>query len=149
MGEPVFHHILVPTDGSDHSIRAAQLAFRVAQVHHARITLLYVVDEQVVTQLDRLDAHNHTVDGRRQLCEQGRQYLAFLEHHAKKAGLEVTAEIRTGAPHEEIVALAGAAGAELIVIGHVGQRGPRRVLIGSVTERVIEFARCPVLVVKD
>jgi nucleotide-binding universal stress UspA family protein len=37
---------------------------------------------------------------------------------------------------------------DLIVIGQVGSRGPRRILIGSVTERVIEHAPCPVLVVK-
>lgn len=53
-------------------------------------------------------------------------------------------EIREGEPHEEIVALADEMGAGLIVIGHVGQRGPRRIFIGSVTELVIESAtaRC-------
>jgi nucleotide-binding universal stress UspA family protein len=149
MVESVFHHILVPTDGSEHSVRAAQFAFRLAQFHRARVILLYVVDEQVVDELDRLSAHNHTIDGRKELREQGLQYLAFLENRARNCGLEVDAEIREGEPYEEIVALAGAAAVELIVIGHVGQRGPRRVLIGSVTERVIEFATCPVLVVKD
>ena len=149
MVEPVFHHILVPTDGSEHSVHAAQLAFRLAQLHRARVTLLYVVDEQVVEELDRLSAHNHSIDGRQDLREQGLQYLAFLENLARNCGLEVNVEVREGEPYEEIVALAGAAAVELIVIGHVGRRGPRRVLIGSVTERVMEFAACPVLVVKD
>jgi nucleotide-binding universal stress UspA family protein len=149
MVEPVFHHILVPTDGSEHSVHAAQLAFRLAQLHRARVTLLYVVDEQVVEELDRLSAHDHSIDGREDLHAQGLQYLAFLENLARNCGLEVNVEVREGEPYEEIVALAGAAAVELIVIGHVGRRGPRRVLIGSVTERVMEFAACPVLVVKD
>ncbi len=57
-------------------------------------------------------------------------------------------EVREGEPYQEIVALADEIGVDLIVMGHVGRRGPRRILIGSVTERVIEFAHCPVLVVK-
>jgi nucleotide-binding universal stress UspA family protein len=51
-------------------------------------------------------------------------------------------------PFSEITNLAREQGVGLIVIGQMAGRGPRRILIGSVTERVIEHAPCPVLVVK-
>jgi nucleotide-binding universal stress UspA family protein len=51
-------------------------------------------------------------------------------------------------PYRVILALAAELGADLIVMGTVGRKGPRRVLVGSVTERVIEQSPVPVLVVK-
>jgi nucleotide-binding universal stress UspA family protein len=56
--------------------------------------------------------------------------------------------VRHGTPYSEIEDLAREQNIDLIVMGQVGHRGPRRILIGSVTERVIEYAPCPVLVVK-
>jgi len=148
MGESLFRHILVPTDGSESSVQAACLAFRLAQIHGARITLVYVVDEQVVKELNRLSPHDHAANGRKTLHDNGVHYLALLENLARASGLPIHSEIREGEPYAEIVSLAHTHAVDLIVIGHVGQRGPRRVLIGSVTERVIEFAGCPVLVTK-
>jgi nucleotide-binding universal stress UspA family protein len=55
--------------------------------------------------------------------------------------------IRDGEPRSEIESLACQLGVDLIVMGRVGQRGPRRILIGSVTERALEYAPCPVLIV--
>jgi nucleotide-binding universal stress UspA family protein len=56
--------------------------------------------------------------------------------------------IAFGVPYTEISNLAEKDGANLIVIGQIGRHGPRRLMMGSVTERVIELAPCPVLVVK-
>jgi nucleotide-binding universal stress UspA family protein len=54
----------------------------------------------------------------------------------------------TGSVAEEIVALAEAEGADLIVIGTHGRSGLRRILVGSVAEAVMRHAKCPVLTVK-
>ena len=51
-------------------------------------------------------------------------------------------------PHRVLLQMAAELEADLIVMGTVGRRGPRRVLIGSVTERVIVHSPIPVLVVK-
>ena len=56
--------------------------------------------------------------------------------------------VRHGVPYSDISDLAEEQAADLIVIGQVGGHGPRRLMMGSVTERVIELAPCPVLVVK-
>ena len=148
MSDPLFQQMLVPIDGSESSVEAAQLAFRVAHALCARVTLLYVVDTVVMREVMRF-ANHQPADVHEEFRKSGREYLRHLEELAHQANLAVRREIREGEPHEEIVALADELGADLIVMGHVGRRGPRRILIGSVTERVIEQAHCPVLVVKN
>ena len=59
-----------------------------------------------------------------------------------------TAVMRTGVPHEEIVALATDELADLLVIGTHGRGGVSRALIGSVADRVVRLAPCPVLTVR-
>jgi nucleotide-binding universal stress UspA family protein len=56
--------------------------------------------------------------------------------------------VRTGSANEEIVNLATDERAELIIMGAYGRTGLNRVLLGSVAERVIRFAPCPVLTVR-
>lgn len=148
MIESPFHHVLVPTDGSEGAIQAARLAFRLAKTFDARVTLLYVVDAMVLDELVHFSERKET-DVRREFEEAGRHFLTYLEELAGKEGLEVRTLIRQGEPFEEIVGTADELGVDLIAMGHVGRRGPRRILIGSVTERVIEFSHCPVLVVKN
>jgi nucleotide-binding universal stress UspA family protein len=147
MTSSLFYQILAPTDGSKDAERAARLAFRLAKLCGAQVTILYVVDATVVTEMTRFSNHQ-PADVSSELQHTGRQYLHHLQNLARQSGLTVQHEMRQGEPHTEIVALANGINADLIVMGHVGQRGPRRILIGSVTERVLEFARCPVLVVK-
>ena len=147
MTDPLFHQILIPTDGSQNSVQASQLAFRIAKLSGAQVTVLYVVDSAVLDEIARFSAAQRA-EVQQELYENGKQYLAYVEGLAQQANLTIQREIREGVPYEEIVALAAAIGADLIVMGHIGQRGPRRILIGSVTERVIEFAHCPVLVAK-
>jgi universal stress protein A len=53
-----------------------------------------------------------------------------------------------GKPFEEVIAAANDLGADLIIMGHTGRRGTSRMLIGLVTQRVLDYAPCPVLVVK-
>lgn len=147
MGPSVFASVLVPTDGSEASIRAAQLAIELLRGADGRLTLLFVVDAAVLSELRRF-AERSEAEVETELREHGRRYLGLLENEAAAAGVATTTELREGDPFEEIVGLARELGADLIVMGHVGQRGTRRVLLGSVTQRVLDFAPCPVLVVK-
>jgi nucleotide-binding universal stress UspA family protein len=142
-----FHHILVPTDGSQLSVVAARLAIQLAAFHQAGLTLVYVVDTSVVEALaERPEKMADRVE--KELALTGQRYLNYLSRLAHNAGLEPNEIIRYGVPYREIARLAQEQNVDLIVIGQVGQRGPRRILIGSVTERVIEYAPCAVLVVK-
>ena len=148
MNGSVFHRILVPTDGSEGSLHAATLAIELLRGTPGRVALLFVVDSAVLNELRRFGERSEA-EVEAELREHGRRYLELLGEQARAAGIVSDSHLREGDPFAEIVALAGEIGADLIVMGHVGQRGTRRVLLGSVTQRVLDFAHCPVLVVKQ
>jgi nucleotide-binding universal stress UspA family protein len=142
-----FRTILAPIDGSKTSTIAGKLAVDLAVSNRARLIFVYVVDETVVDEL----AHSFDKSSRetgRELARSGQRYLDYLSVLAQGRGVAADTILRQGTPHLEIVDEANKQGADLIVIGYVGRRGPRRILIGSVTERVIEYAECPILIAK-
>ena len=69
--------------------------------------------------------------------------------NARAAGLTVGIATRDGIPYHEIVALAQDKRADLIVIGTHGRGGVNRALLGSVADRVVRLASCPVLTVRE
>ncbi len=79
--------------------------------------------------------------------------LDLARLHARKVGAipnldSIYAHVRIGNADEHIVQLANDLGATMIIIGSHGRRGLRRLLVGSIAERVVRLALCPVLVVK-
>lgn len=147
MAERLFRHLLVPADGSDASVAAARLAFRIARSHDGHVDLLYVLDTLLCEELRRFDKRE-LEEIKAELLEQGRRILQALADEAERMGLSVQHDVRRGDPFEEIVSHAREQGSDLIVMGHVGRRPHKKVLLGSVAERVVEFAPCPVMVVK-
>lgn len=146
--EPLFRHILVPIDGSEPSLQAVQMALRVQEVCTAcKMTVLYVIDKMVLNELVRFSKRDEK-EVSAELEEQGRRYLELARKDAGRRGLTVECETRRGDPFEEVIAVANHLRADLIVMGHTGRRGTSRVLIGSVTQRVLDYAPCPVLVTK-
>ena len=146
--EPVFKHILVPIDGSEPSLAAAHLAVRLIQACSVgRLIVLHVVDQLVLMELVRFGSRGAN-EVQAELEQHGRQYLDLVSQEAEREGVAVQSQTRRGDPFEEIVAAANESGADLIVMGHTGRRGTARVLIGSVTQRVLDYAPCPVLVTK-
>jgi nucleotide-binding universal stress UspA family protein len=143
----LFSTILVPTDGSDYAIAAGKLAINLARNYRSRLVLLYVLDKIVLSELTRFGGKGEAAV-RRDLEETGRRAMAYIERQAAPWRVPVQMLTREGTPYMEIISVAKAVRADLIVIGQVGARGPRKLLIGSVTERVIEYAECPVLVAK-
>jgi nucleotide-binding universal stress UspA family protein len=76
------------------------------------------------------------------------QTVQTLELAAEKQGVTLETMILSGRPDEGIVKAAEFKGASLIIVGSHGRTGLKRLLMGSVAERVIGHAKCPVLVVK-
>jgi nucleotide-binding universal stress UspA family protein len=147
MAQGIFHHILAPVDGSGPAIEAGRFAIKLAALYETRITFVYVVDTVLVDELMAV-SRKPAEQIRQDLEITGQRYLDHLARLAAEAQLEVDQVIRHGTPYLEITRLAGEQGVDLIVIAQVGRRGPPRILVGSVTERVLEYAPCPVLVVK-
>lgn len=146
--DPLFRHILVAIDGSEPSLQAAKMALRIIGLcPDCRMTVLYVIDNLVLNELARFSKHSQReVDA--EMEEQGRRYLEVARKDAEHQGVTVACQTRRGNPFEEVIAAVNDLSADLIVMGHTGRRGTSRVLIGSVTQRVLDYAPCPVLVMK-
>ncbi len=138
--------ILVATDGSDYSMRAAEYAISIAQTHSdVQITVVFVIDEVVVDQFSKV-TERESIE--RELKADGQKAVNYIVNLAEKQGIKASSLLAKGRPFEQIVHLAKGLNIDLIVMGTYGRRGAERILIGSVTERVIEYSHCPVLVVK-
>jgi nucleotide-binding universal stress UspA family protein len=143
----LFHHILVPTDGSETSIVAGRMAVHLAANQGSQLTFVYIIDDPLASRLAKVTGQeaSQVLDN---FERSGQRCLDYLSRLASGVNLTSNQIIRRGEPYTEITALAIDQEVDLIVIGRVGCRGLRRTLIGSVTERVLEHAPCPVLVVK-
>ncbi|MCL1977515.1 MAG: universal stress protein [Candidatus Bathyarchaeota archaeon] len=135
--------ILVPTDGSGHSARAAEYAMSIAKAHDAKILAAFVIDTIVIDQLSRVSPHVEE-----DLKKSGQNYANYIVNLAEKQGVTVESIITKGQPFEQILHLAKSKNVDLIVMGTTGRRSTDRILIGSVTQRVIEYSPCPVLVLR-
>jgi len=139
--------ILTPVDGSEYSRYAAQHAVRLARAHGAEVVFLHVVDEQLVDELARWDGDETIERTRARLFDNGRVYLEDSAALAAVNNVAHREEIREGDPCAVITQVAAETRPEVIVVGKIGRRGARRILMGSITRRLIESADRPVLVV--
>lgn len=81
------------------------------------------------------------------LEEQGRGATSDIAARAKDRGIEATAAVRRGNPHDDILSYAEENGIDVIVMGTHGRTGVKRALLGSVTEDVVRHSEIPVLTV--
>lgn len=141
--------ILYASDFSRASGRAFTTALALAKTTQARLTILNVivpltplVPEQYIDSatLERLDAQTRHWSQRR---------LNKLAEKAKRADTRATMLLREGAAAEQIVRAARSLRADLIVVGTHGRRGFSKFFLGSVAERVVSTASCPVVTVKS
>ena len=137
--------ILIPTDGSDYSMRAAEYGISIARMLDAQVMVVYVIDEVVLDQLSKVTERE---SAELELKQDGQRYINYVLGLAEKEGVKADSILAKGRPFEQIVHLSKELNMGLIVMGTYGRRGAERVLIGSVAERVIEYSPCPVLVVK-
>jgi nucleotide-binding universal stress UspA family protein len=146
--ERVFHRIVVPTDFSSCAEEAWALAQRLARASDPELVLVHVLVEAPLYDETPFNmGHVRTVyEGGRRWAEEN---LDRWVSKAKIEGLNVRAVLRTGAAYREIVDLAMDERADLIVIGTHGRGGIDRSLLGSVSDRVIRAAPCPVLSVRE
>jgi nucleotide-binding universal stress UspA family protein len=146
MATDVFRRIVAPTDFSECAEEAWSLAQPVAQMLGSEVMLVHVFVEPPVYG----DAEAGTAAWQ-VLIEAERWVADELERRAdqaRKRGIAVRTEICTGSPAAEIVELASREHADVVIMGTHGRDGLTRVLLGSVADRVIRTASCPVLTVR-
>lgn len=136
-----WERILVATDGSVSSMAGAEHAINVAASYGGQLVVLSVIDLPAEAYADAPNLAD-------QLLEKAGGYVAAIKVRAAAAGVPCTIATPEGPVHEVVSRVAREREAGLIVTGSHGRTGLRRLLMGSVAERVIGYAPCPVLVVK-
>ena len=141
--------ILVPTDFSENADYALQYALTFAREFGATLYVLHVVYFPAHTALQTLrlpaDVTSQVLDG---LAKDAKQSLKKLIKKTKEPEVVVHPVVRVGAEYSEITAFAEQEKIDLIVMGTHGRTGVAHAFLGSVAERVVRQAPCPVLTVK-
>jgi nucleotide-binding universal stress UspA family protein len=134
--------VLAAFDGSDQSEKAFALALEIARRFEARLSVIGVIRLPEPAISMEIEA----------MLDQGREHFADafsrLARKAEKAGVVLDAEVEVGHPAEQILRRAEDIRADLIVMGRRGTTRATRWILGSVSERVLRYAHCPVTVVK-
>ena len=159
-----FTHVLVPTDFSEPANHALRYAIEEATLHRATVTLLHVLPADSETEVyyvagapsgsldpvagGRLGGYPQSPPTvvRRDPNEEALTKLHDLIPEGSRDTW--TVQVATGHPADGIVRVAQEGNADLIVMGTHGRTGLQHVLLGSVAEKVVRLAPCPVLTIK-
>ena len=139
-----FNKILVPTDGSEYTKAAINQAMELAKLTGAEITALYVLDQTVLTNMPMDTA---VMNVYKTLEKEGQEAVDYVMNLAEKEGVAAKLEVKEGTPIKVI--LEESQNYDLIVMGTLGRTGMSKLLMGSVAERVVRAASCPVMVVRS
>ena len=143
----MYKRILIATDGSEKSKKAAEEGMELAKGLGAQVIALNVVNEVVIASAVRqLGADRKDVEAK--LEKAGGKAVDDLKAMGAKIGVNVDTIVRIGAPANTVIDTAGAEKADLIVMGSHGESGASKLLIGSVVQKVLYWATIPVLVVR-
>jgi nucleotide-binding universal stress UspA family protein len=125
----MYQHILIPTDGSELAERGVAHGLALAKFVGAKVSVIYVVEPLLAVTGDFASVLDHAEDA------------------AKKAGVSCeTIQVENMPPHQAIIEAAEDKGCDLIVMAWHGRSGLSTLLIGSVTNNVLSYAKVPVLV---
>ena len=139
--------ILVPIDFSENAASVLDWAAHLAKEHGSRILLLHVYHLPV--EFQQLEGAYLPPDFWSTVKNEAEQQLGRFAEDLRGRGLEVEALVREGYPATVIVEEAESLEADLVVIGTHGLSGLKHMLLGSIAERVVQKAPCPVLTVKS
>jgi len=150
----MINKILVPIDGAEHSDRVLDYALDLAEKYSAEIRLLSVAQPVVVTGplfLTRpMMSAASTAIYVKEIEATHEKMLAEVFKKAKetKPNINISTKLVNGRPADKIVEIANEGNFDLIVMGNRGTGGIKEFFLGSVSDRVADEARCPVLLVK-
>ena len=143
----MYKRILIATDGSDKSRKAAEEGIELAKALGAQVIALNVVNEVVIASAVRqLGSDRKEVEAK--LKDAGTKAVEDIKSMAAKSGVAADPIVRIGAPANTVIDVAGAEKADLIIMGSHGESGASKLMIGSVVQKVLYWATVPVLVVR-
>lgn len=140
--------IMVATDGSKASLRAAMLGVKLASNSGSNVTAVYVVD---IHRLASLHGYTSLPGLKDKLLEmminEGEAATAEVESMAAEAGVHCDKLVAKGDPGMELLRISQESGMDLLVLGSIGRSGLEKFLLGSVAEKVVRHSKIPVLLV--
>jgi len=154
--------ILVPVDGSNASMHAVKKSIEYAKKFNSSIKLITVVNKDKLIGSERNEKLWRQVDGSSilennelikevgtRINENAAKMLNSIVQELDFSDIKTEREVLLGEPYEKILETARNENFDLIVMGNRGFSKIKRFFLGSVTQRVISDAPCPVLVIHD
>lgn len=146
-----FSNILVAIDGSEHSLRAAEYALRLAKTFEAKLTAVtvsYVPASEDLSQLDVL--RQSLVEDKSNYTKDAEKWFERFIQNAKENKVQLNTELLNSTRPVDYVILeyAEEKKIDLIVVGTRGRTGFKKLLLGSVASSIVTYSHCPVLVIK-
>lgn len=150
MGNNLYKDILIATDGSEHSKRAACHGIELAKLLGANVHSLYVLDKTSYAPSSfqkpiQLGSKWNVLDDI--LQEQGRDALQYIKAFAEEKDINVNSNFVEGHAAHEILEFAEKHGIDLIVVGTLGKSRLEKILLGSVANKIVRHSKVSVLVV--
>lgn len=145
--------ILSGVDGSTHSDLAIDLSADVCLRLDATLIVLHVgapiFEGRVKRELGQLARIEHNEQTEYEMLQDaGRHIVSAAEQRARKRGAQrIEPLVEIGDPAKRIVDMASARQADLIVLGRRGRGAIAQLLLGSVSHKVVQTSKCPVLIV--
>lgn len=147
----MYTSILLAYDGSEHAKRALNAAIELAKLTpNAQLKIVHVVrfdhfEEGVFSQMTGMVSR---AEYRELMLKEGEKILSEAQTVAEASGLTPTYEVLQGDPARAIADFAEAHQIDLIIMGRRGLNALQELFIGSVSHRVLQLAKCAVLIVK-
>lgn len=138
----MYKKILLASDGSAHSIRAAAHAIEIAQVDNGTVDIVYVVDGNT-SKSDVL----HGID-KYEVKKEREEKLKPVKSKITAAGIPCETHFLHGEPGPVIVKFANDNQYDLVVVGSRGLNKLQTMILGSVSHKILKRVQCPVLVIK-
>jgi nucleotide-binding universal stress UspA family protein len=141
----MYEDILVPTDGSEGTDKAAEHALDIAKRYDATAHVVYVVNTSAYSTLPA-DSNWESITAA--LEDEGKQATGEIVEMMQEADVDAVPSVEEGIPHKTVLEYADNNDIDLIVMGTHGKSGLDRLLLGSVTEKVVRASEVPVLTVR-
>lgn len=144
----MFKHILIPTDGSPVANKAAKAGIALARQLGAKVTAYCAIEELQPIYIEGYVLNRKQLDGLEDRARVvGQKHVDAIGRLAKSAGVPFTSVVaKAPTPYEGIIAAAKKRKCDVIFISSRGRRGLSRLIMGSVTQKVLTHAGMPVVV---
>ncbi len=138
-----FKKIMIPTDGSEYTKQAVKKGLMLAKALDAKVSAYYILDQTAFVNVP-MDATTLSIYSL--LEDEGKEAVDYVKRMGEEMGVEVEMKIDEGSPVKKIID--ASKDFDLIVMGTLGRGGLSKLMMGSVAEKVVRHASCPVMVVR-